>query len=180
MLDVQRSRIAGQGRHCVTTLQCLGDQQATVRRFVFTYGDLISGKTGLVQKKVTLYQSSAGISGSPAAPPSQVPLAISATPLFFVCDSKVAGLGGIEKGTGLLNIFGCHENFNRAQTVNRQPVSVSQRFTANGDMNTGRFEKRADLLRVYFPIRHKHPLHETAPSHYCRWPAGVRLWRPDG
>jgi hypothetical protein len=45
-----------------------------------SYGSLSSGNSGLVQKTATLYQSSAGSSGSPAAPPSHLPRTMHATP----------------------------------------------------------------------------------------------------
>jgi hypothetical protein len=70
-----------------------------------------------------------------------------------VIESEFTALGRSEERASSVFVCVRHSYFDRPQSVERQPVSVSQRFAAQGARNPGRFQECADLLRVNLTVR---------------------------
>jgi hypothetical protein len=73
--------------------------------------------------------------------------------LTVVIESEFTALGRSEERTSSLFVRVRHNYFDRPESIERQPVSVSQRFAAQGARNARRFQECPDLLRVNLTVR---------------------------
>src|SRR5436190_17560073 len=87
-------------------------------------------------------------------------------------DAESARVGGTEERARLLGVLVSDENPDGAQAVERQPVSIPQRFSALHGRNTGGLQKGPNLLRVKLAVGDKYTLqlliHITPPIVGCR------------
>jgi hypothetical protein len=70
-----------------------------------------------------------------------------------VIESELAALSRSEERTSSVFVYGRHNYFDHPQSVERQPVSVSQRLAPQHARNARRFQECPDLLRVNLTIR---------------------------
>ena len=78
--------------------------------------------------------------------------------LNIIREAELPGLGGIEERTRVLDVRCGNVDRDRAESIQREAMRVSQRFTALDRRDAGGFQKGAHLLRMELATRHEHAL----------------------